>query len=178
MNSAETKNLIIAAKNGDAKAFSELYELYFVPVYRYIYFRVKQKEEAEDLTQAVFMKVYSAVSRYEDVGKPPLAYFYSIARNAVIDYWRRHKRVVILETAQLEQVGDRATNLEADMAARRDVEMVLQGLKKLTEEQAEIITLKFINDLSTREIAELLGKSEDAVRQIQHRALEKLRVIL
>jgi len=177
MNSDNAQNLILAAKNGNSKAFSELYELYFVPVYRYIYFRVKHKEEAEDLVQAVFVKAYHAVAGYKDMGKSPLAYFYTIARNAVVDYWRKQKRVINLEDVEAEVRISPGINPASLAEERVELKRVLKALKKLTPEQEEVVTLKFINDLSNKQISELLGKSEDAVRQIQHRALERLRAI-
>ena len=91
-NEIDAKELMRLAKDGDSEAFGLLYSKYFVPVFRYIYLRLKNKEEAEDLAQTVFLRVYKSLTRFRDQGKEPLAYFFTIARNAIIDYWRKKKR--------------------------------------------------------------------------------------
>ena len=85
--------LMKLAKEGESEAFSQLYELYFVPVFRYIFFRVQQKETAEDLTQTVFLKAYKAAERFPTEGKNPLAYFFAIAKNTTKDYYRKKKDI-------------------------------------------------------------------------------------
>ena len=169
------KVLIQKAKNGDHEAFGCLYELYFVPIFRYIYFRVKSKADAEDLTQEVFLKAYRAIENFEDRNKSPLAYFFTIARNQVIDYWRQKKTLEIKEQEALAETPDKNSS-PAEAAARKEIgEIVKQSLQDLTKDQQEVIILKFINERTNREIADLLNKSEEAVRQLQCRALKVLR---
>lgn len=172
----DPRELLRKAKDGDEAAFGKLYDLYFLPVYRYIFFRVKHKAEAEDLAQTVFLKAYAAMPRFEDRGRPPLAFFFTIARNAVVNYWRKKKDLVLSDgeedavmlAAQTEDVAHRVMIQEAAQAARG-------AIQKLTYDQQEVIILKFMNELTNEEISTVLGKSEEAIRQLQSRGLRALR---
>ncbi|MDD4902464.1 MAG: RNA polymerase sigma factor [Patescibacteria group bacterium] len=176
MNKNDPGVLMKKAKEGDDEAFSLLYEAYFSPVFRYIYFRVQDQAIAEDLTQTVFLKVYEKLPVYEDQDRPPLAYFFTIARNKVIDHWRKNKEVKLPDAENfLAQVPDPAANAEELLSRAGAEKMVSQALEILSEDQREAIILKFINELSNREIADLLDKNEEAVRQLQCRGLRNLR---
>ncbi len=175
----DPKELILAAKNGSTAAFGQLYELYFTPVYRFILFRVRNQQEAEDLAQTVFLRVYQSVGNFEERGYSPLTYFFTIARNAVIDHWRKKK--AFLDDAEGTLFATIPDNKEsAHDAADREhrMEQIRKALPALTEEQQEVITLKFLNGLSNKEISAILNKNEDAVRQLQSRAVKALREIL
>lgn len=172
----DPKKLIDLAKNGDSEAFSALYKLYFVPVFRYIFLRTKSKQDTEDLTQTVFLKVYSSISRFQEQGKSPLAYLFTVARNTVIDHWKKKREVILDDPMRAEGFSDNTNEnpyqtIEKDEAARS-----IQGaIVRLSEEQKEVIVLKFMNELSNQEIASILGKSEESVRQLQCRALKAMR---
>lgn len=175
----DPKKLIERAKAGDKKAFGNLYSLYFVPVFRYVYLRIQSREEAEDLTQTVFMKVYQSLGKYRDVGKDPLAYFFTVARNSIIDFSRKKKDVsfgaeseAILEIQSNDE--DPIARLEKDESAQK----IRKAISSLPEMQKEVIVLKYINEMTNEEIAKILDKNEAAIRQIQHRALEKLKKFL
>lgn len=161
------------AKRGDAAAFGELYDMYFTPVFRYIFARVREKETASDLAQTVFLKVFQARERYMEYGKP-LAYFFTVARNAVIDHWKK-KKEVSLETEEVFVAV--ATDDDPHEAAERShtAQVIMRGIGLLTQDQQEIITMKFMSDLSNKEIAAATGRTEEAVRQLQCRALAALR---
>lgn len=170
----DPKDLMQLAKNGDTEAFGRLYELYFTPVYRYIYLRTKSKEEAEDLTQVVFIKVFKSIGGFQEQNKQPLAYFFTVARNTVIDHWRKKKEVLSdkpPETLSAESFENPQNLIDQKSTAQA----IYKSLENLTEEQQEVIILKFINDLTTAEIATVLDKKEDAVRQLQCRALKILK---
>jgi len=174
-NSQNPKILIQKAKNGDNEAFGRFYELYFVPIFRYIYFRVKSKVEAEDLTQEVFLKAYRAIENFEDKNKSPLAYFFTIARNTVIDYWRKKKELVVNKDETFEKISDKNSD-PLKLTEQKEIrDFVKQAIEDLTQDQQEVIILKFINERTNQEIANLLNKSEEAVRQLQCRALKVLR---
>lgn len=170
------KALMRLAKEGDTDAFAKIYEVYFVPVFRYIYLRVKEKQDAEDLTQTVFLKVYQAVLRFEEQDRSPLAYFFTVARNTVIDHWRK-KKAVLLENPEKEVVETpQAAEDPEDIVQKNEIANTLQqAIRELTEEQQSVIILKFINDLSNKEISNITQKSEEAVRQLQCRAIKALR---
>ncbi len=168
------QKLMQLAKNGDVEAFGHLYELYFAPVFRYIYFRVKNKSETEDLVQDVFLKVYKSISVFQEKDKSPLAYFFTVARNTIIDYWRKKRNVSSLEKIANKISVDEKTPQEL-IERNEATATIYQAIEKLTEEQQEVVILKFIGELSNQEIANLLGKTEEAVRQLQCRALKALR---
>lgn len=167
-------DLIQRAKEGDGEAFGLLYRQYFVPVFRYIYARLKNKEESEDLTQTVFMKVYQAIGRFEWRGKSPLAYFFTVSRNVLIDFYRKKKSISVedVEEFKIELTKEEINRRVERCDARQMVDMALKELKGFYK---EVITLKFLQELSNKEIAEILGKSEASIRQAQCRALKKLR---
>ncbi len=172
------KALMKNAKNGDTEAFGVIYSEYFTPIFRYVYFRVKNKEIAEDLVQTIFMKTLQSVGNFEDRDKEPLSYFFTIARNTIFDYWKKKKDVLIGDMeSDISSIPDES---ETALSALRknDTSIALRcAVSKLPDEQQEIITLKFINDLSNREISRILGKKEDAIRQLQCRAIRNLKDI-
>jgi RNA polymerase sigma-70 factor, ECF subfamily len=172
-NAAELMRLAIA---GDKNAFSSIYEQYFSPVYRYIYFRVQSKVVAEDIAQAVFLKVWEKLPDYQDLKRPPLAYFFTIARNKVIDHWRQNKRVELFaEENDLDKIPDAAKTAEEIVSRGLAMEEISRVLEKISSDQQEVIILKFINELSYLEIARILRKNETAIRKIASRGLENLR---
>jgi len=168
--------LVRRVQNGDLRAFDELYTRFLTPIYRYVYFRVKRKEDAEDIAQTVFLKAYQSLSRFEDKGVSPLAYFYSIARNAVIDHWRKKGEILFGD------MGDGVFDIPDSSGSERRIlekmwadEIVQEGMGVLTPLEAEALTLKFMHDMPNQEIASLLGKSEEAIRQLQSRGIRKMR---
>lgn len=173
---ADPKVLMRLAKEGDADAFAKIYEVYFIPVFRYIYLRVKDRQDAEDLTQTVFLKVYQAISRFEEQNRSPLAYFFTVARNTVIDYWRKRKDILLenpgKESKEMLEVTE---DFENTIQKNENLSMLQRAIQKLTEEQQSVIILKFINDLPNKEISKIMQRSEEAVRQLQCRAIKALR---
>jgi len=171
----DPRELLILAKKGDRQAYGALYEIYLTPVYRFIFFRVRGRDEAEDLTQTVFLKVFQSLENFQLGSTSPLAYFLTVARNAVIDFWRKKKE------ARLDDETEFFQNLAGGEDASRSLELAEAGatvrrfLALLDEEGREILTLRFLSELSHAEIASVIGKSEEAIRQIQCRALKKIR---
>ncbi|MCL4366316.1 sigma-70 family RNA polymerase sigma factor [Patescibacteria group bacterium] len=172
----DPKDIIRQAKAGDKEAFEKLYRLYFVPVFRYTYLRVQDKQEAEDIVQEVFMKVYKSVENYQDQGKNPLAYFFTIARNKVIDFYRRKKNISLDENLVIvEQLESRKDNPEELFEQNENARIVNLAIQSLNDTQKEVVILKYINGFDNDQIAKILGKKEDAIRQIQHRTLKVLK---
>jgi RNA polymerase sigma-70 factor (ECF subfamily) len=150
-----------------------------VPVFRYIYFRVKNKEEANDLAQTTFLKVFCSLPNFQEQNKSPLAYFFTVARNTVIDHWRTKKEILLDDpTSVFEKIPDKTNNPLELIEKEETGKAVHHAIQELTEIQQEVIVLKFINDISNKEIAALLGKTEESVRQLQCRALKALQQIL
>jgi RNA polymerase sigma-70 factor (ECF subfamily) len=164
--------LVGQAKSGNPDAFGQLYDAYVERVYRYIYFRVTDDQTTEDLTSQVFLKAWEHLDRYKPGGSPFIAWLYTIARNAVIDFYRTRK-----QTVPLEEVGALALEEEAlddRMDRQFDILSLRTAMQQLTEEQQQVLILKFIAKLSTQEVANMLGKREGAVRALQMRALQTL----
>ncbi len=167
----------ILAKQGDKKAFEELYLNLFTPVYRFIYVRVRNKELAEDICHAVFLKTLESLPRHSSSNNSPIAYFLTAARNTLIDHWRKKKDATLAHSTEEDEPeiastlkGPHETLVEAEQTKE-----LYEAMQNLNDEQREVLILKYINDRSTDEIANILDKSNDAVRQIQSRAIKQLR---
>lgn len=182
MNQLNTQSvaLVMKAKSGDPDAFGELYRLYFTPVYRYILLRVGRASLADDMVQDVFLKAWRAVTRYEDTGKPFLAWLFTIARNTIYDFYRKKQDVLIHDILKDEnEIADETPlfDPETERSAER-MSVLHASLRLLSHDQQDVIALRFIEGRSHREIAGLIGKSEDAVRAIASRGLRELRRII
>lgn len=172
----EALELMQKAVAGDTEAFGLIYEAYFSQIYRYIYFRVQNVAVAEDITQAVFLKVFEKLPDYQDRQRPPLAYFFTVARNKVIDYWRKNKRVESLDAENdLSKITDTTDTAEEIVSRTIAGEEISRALEKISESEREVVILKFLNELSYPEIAKLLKKNEAAIRQLASRGLKNLR---
>ncbi len=173
---APVPDVIERARRGDRAAFAELYDTYVDNVYRYLIYRVREPSDAEDLTSEVFTRAFANIHRYTWQGKSFLAWLYTIARNAVTDRRRRDRPTVDLDDAfGLAEDGptahDRAVHGEA-------VDALRGAVKHLTSEQQEVLVLRFVENMSSREVAGVLGKNEGAIRALQFRALGRLRKLL
>ena len=165
--------LVRAAKSGDASAFGELYERYRDAIYRYCLSRTGTAHDAEDLTSDVFVKALHSIDRYQERGLPFVAFLYRIARNAAIDRSRTLKQPLSVDELVTEPASRQ--NVEADATLAVDRSILLAALTKLKTEHRDVIVMRFIEGYSALEVASKLGKTEGAVRTLQHRALERLR---
>jgi RNA polymerase sigma-70 factor (ECF subfamily) len=167
------ENVILEAQSGSEAAFAKLYDHYIQAIYRFIFMKVMHREEAEDLTHEVFVKAWVNLPRYQARGFPFSSWLYQIARNRVIDHYRLAKNHLPIEAVDAEVTVEDESDLTIDR--NLNLEEVRAVLKYLTHDQQDVILMKFMEDLPHREIAEALGKSEGAVRLIQHRAIRELR---
>src|SRR4051812_31481311 len=173
LDDAALERLVQQAKNGDASAFGQLFDHYHEPIYRYVASRVHRPTDAEDLTQAVFVKALEALPRYEAGGIPFGGWLFRLARNAVIDFVRtRHEHAEL--DAVREQFADEPLPDEI-IVTRHDIDAVGVALAALTSEQRDAIALRFFAGLSAREAADAMGKQEGTVRGLQFRAIAALR---
>ena len=177
-NTANIHDLLEKAKSGDQEAFSAVYKEYYSPIYKYFFSRTQKKELTEDLTQDVFLKAYGSLNSFKSTNKSPLAYFYTIARNLLIDYYRKKQPILMSDEKLVNIVSDDVDNPENHAKIKESESFIKKCLDKLTDEQKEIISLKFIDGLSNKEIAEVTEKKESAIRQMQVRALKSLGKIL
>ena len=167
------EELVTAAKAGDAEAFGRLFDHFHEPVHRYVAARVRRPSDAEDLAQTVFVKALEALPRYEQRGIPFGGWLFRLARNVVIDHIRTHR-----EHANLYEMPERPgpdAGPEAQALARQQMDAVAGALAELTDEQRDVIALRFFAGLSAREAAVVMDKQEGTVRGIQFRAIAALR---
>ncbi|HEX8939581.1 MAG TPA: sigma-70 family RNA polymerase sigma factor [Candidatus Limnocylindrales bacterium] len=173
LDDAAIEQLVTAARSGDAESFARLFDRYHGPVYRFVASRIRQPHDAEDVTQLVFVKALEALPRYESRGVPFGGWLFRLARNAVIDFVRTHRDHAELD-GLLERSGADPGPHDV-VALRADLHEVGQALGRLTDEQRDVIALRFFAGLSAREAAEAMGKQEGTIRGLQFRALAALR---
>jgi RNA polymerase sigma-70 factor (ECF subfamily) len=169
--------LAVRASKGESAAFGLLYDKHVAAIYRYVYYRVRDDAEAEDLTSDVFMRALKAMPRYEP-RQAFLAWLYRIARNAVIDRARRGNRQVSFEDALEHPGADQIIEPDAEVLAHSDNATLRGALAKLTPLQQEVIVLRYLEGYSTQEIARIVGKREGTIRGIQFRAIGALRQLI
>lgn len=168
--------LVEAAVAGDTEAFAALYDRHLARVYRYVYYWVSSRPDAEDLTQQVFLQAWRAISRYRHTTATFVAWLLVIAHNVVISFFRRAKDVAYL--ASEPALDERWADPEAQAFARHDRHVLRKAILRLKPEQQQVIVMRFVEHFEYADIASALGKSEGNVRVIQHRALAELRRLL
>lgn len=169
--------LVHRAIRGDNGAFGQLYERYLELIYRYIYFRVADSYEAEDLTETVFLKAWEALPRLREKNLNFKAWLYRVAHNVVVDRHRMHKPTVSLDQVVLHKsfIGENPEITAQDGETATEIARLIASLD---EDLQQVITCRFIMNMSHAETAVILGRSEGYVRVLQHRALKKLKEIL
>lgn len=169
----DTHEIVNLSQNGDTEAFGKLYDIYLDAVYRFVYFRVGNRQDAEDVTEQIFVSMFESISRYVDDGKPFEAWVYRVARNKIIDFYRTRKTHISVD--EIEEQADNQ-DLPEELADRQlTKEAVMKSLTKIPRQYQEIIILKFIEDKENEEISQLLNKPVAHVRVLQHRAIQSLR---
>lgn len=182
MKAAQEKLLIYqVSKHKDPEAYSGLYDLYVDDIFRFIFYKVSNREQAEDFTSEVFLRTWQQLQKADEEIKNIKALFYRIARNLIIDHYRREakQKTVSLEdqaTDGLELAGDE--DLLEEIQLTGDKVMLAKALQELKEEYREMIVLRYINEFSVDEIAEITGKTKGTIRVIIHRGIKALREIL
>ncbi len=171
----EDDKLLKKAKKGDTSAFGEIYGRYAPKIYRYVFLKLGgRRGEAEDLTHEVFLSAWKNIETFDVRGIPFSSYLYRAARNSVIDYWRTRKQTYDIETVP-ENVFSVESALGEKMDSDSDLKVVKECIGLLEQTYQDVLIMKFVEDLSNKEISAALGKSEGAVRVIQHRALRQLK---
>ncbi len=171
------KHLVAKAKSADKAAIGKLYDMFVDRVYRFVFARVGSKEDAEDVTEQVFVKVVANIGGYEERGFPFEAWLFRIVRNQITDYYRQKRNNhVPLDVAI--HVVDPSPRPEEWVVSRLQYEEVLAALPRLPNSYQEIILLKFVHEMENGEISKILEKPVDQVRVLQSRALAKLKLLL
>jgi RNA polymerase sigma-70 factor (ECF subfamily) len=172
LSEKEIQNLILLAQQGDQGSFTQIYNLYFERVYKFIFFRTKIKEEAEDLTSLVFLKVWKNLKKYKFQKTAKFStWLFQIARFTLIDYYRQAKSNVSLSEVE-NFIGGEFNQAEQEIAE------VKRSMHKLPPEWQNIITLRYFDGLEYAQIAKITGKTSVGVRVIVHRAIKRFSKLL
>jgi RNA polymerase sigma-70 factor (ECF subfamily) len=161
---------LVAAAQENPAEFKLLYQKWLKPVYRYFYFRVSNVKDAEDLTSQVFLRAYQDLPRYHNRGCFS-AWLFSIARARAVDYYRKGNKEI-----PLDNITDAAGSLDLLTQAvhSAEIEQVTRLIATLSKEEQELIRLRFMAELSYREIGAVLNRKEDAVRKSLSRLLDRM----
>lgn len=173
MDRAAEMRLLRQAQQGDEEAFAALYREHVQTIFRYIYHRVGDQPLAEDLTGDVFIKALEGLPSYQERGRPFLAWLYRIAHARVVDHYRRQGR-----QPSHSDLADQPLPVTPDMdegLVRGQAAAVLrQAIAELTEEQQQVIMLRFVEGYPVEQVAGVMGKTANAIKALQHRALRSL----
>lgn len=167
--------LIKACQSGDSEAFGQLYDQYFKKIYTFIYYKISQKEITEDLVSDTFTKALYSINKFKIDKGTFSAWLYRIARNTVIDYYRISKQTYSLDNAIEMGIENNFAN---DMDVAIQLNEVKDKLSQLSEQQQEIIILRVWEQLSYKEISEIIGKSEASCKMAFSRGIKELRLSL
>jgi RNA polymerase sigma-70 factor (ECF subfamily) len=190
------KILLANLRRKDKDAFIYLYDSYLDRVYRFIYFKVGSKEEAEDLTSSVFLKIWNCVQEGNIQQQTIRPFIYTIARNLVIDHYRKSSQLMTTsldsrtdedhETSESEisfikenpELMDEKNNLADSIDKNLEIETVKKNLLQIKDEYREIIILRYLDELSVKEISEIINKPKGNTRVLLHRALKALKEVM
>lgn len=172
------KYLLRQAKKNDPVALTKIYHQFIDQIYGYVYYKVGNREDAEDLSQEVFLNAFKAIRKYVWRGIPFSAWLFRIAHNLVVNYYISQKRTMALsfdDESSLDKIEENPSEL-AELETER--ENLRKAMAKLPEEQQQVVILKFFLNRTNIEISSFLNKSEGAIKSMQYRALKNLKHIL
>ena len=173
--SQETDGVLIARAGENPEAFGVLYERYVDRIYNYIYYRTGNHHDAEDLTSHTFHRAFQHVPRYVDRGVPFSAWLYRIAHNLVANWHRDRSRRQIISIDDLVLTSQRKEDPVSVTEERDRQAWLLKMVHRLPPERQQLLILKFIEEMSNAEIAEVMGRTEGAIKSLYHRTLVALR---
>ncbi len=162
----------------DPEAFGELYERYVTKIYNYIYYRVGNQEEAEDLTARTFFRALRKIGSYEERGLPFSAWLYRIAHNLVANWHRSQSR---RKSVQLDELITAASEHASPgaLAEKQEMrELLLEVIHELPEDRQQLLILKFVERMPNAKIGQVMGRSESSIKSLYHRTLKTLRSTL
>lgn len=169
----DDKTLLEQSKRGDEKAFGALYDKYIRQIYTFVYYKTHHKETAEDLTSETFFKALKSINR-ADVDKPFSSWLYKIAQNTVIDHYRSKKNQAHADIDDVWDISD-DTDIIGEIATKEALQNARKYLSKLGSYQRDIVIMRVWQELSYKEIADILGKNEGAIKVAFSRAVAELR---
>ncbi len=171
------KTLVNSAIRGDSSAFGSLYDHYHPMIYRFVMVKVGRREEAEDITHQVFLSAWQNVRSYTHRGYPFSSWLYQIARNQIVDHYRGNRAEVSIDAVDPDYFAVPAV-AHFDIGTKVAMENVRRAMQKLKPDYEDVIIMRFIEDMSLKETALALGKTQGAVKLMQHRAVKELQKML
>ncbi len=177
MQKRQEKTWLAEIKAGNVQSFERVYEAFLAPIYRFILFKVSHRQDAEDLSSQVFLRAWQYLYQQQRPVENLRAFLYQVAKNLVIDFYRQRARQgIALETREVTVQADEQ-QLQLFQRIDRNVELadIERALRTLKDEHKEVVLLRYVEELSVKEIAAIVGKSHGAVRVILFRALKVLR---
>lgn len=175
LDKEEVEKLVVSSQNGNTEAFGKLYDFYVDAIYRYIFFKVG-REDALDLTENVFLKVWGNLRSYKRCKSYFSSWIFRIAHNAVVDHYRTRKQYFPLDTDVVDEKLQNNPVVLAEQALSHEV--LRTAIKKLKKKHQQILILKYINELENHEIARIMRRSESDLRILKFRALKALKLVL
>jgi RNA polymerase sigma-70 factor (ECF subfamily) len=172
-SSAAVRRLVERAQRGDREALEELYLLHFDRIYSYLHMSVGNRHDAEDLTTQTFLRMLESIGRFRWGSAPFSAWLFRIAHNLAMDHFRASRRWQPEEDVP-EQPGDEEPSAEAEAMQSIGRQSMFELIESLSPEQQQVLTLKFVFNFSNNDVATILGKTEGAIKSLQHRALASL----
>jgi RNA polymerase sigma-70 factor, ECF subfamily len=167
--------LVKRAKNGDSEAFGQLHDRYADLIFRFLQARLNNRMDAEDLFGEVFLRAWHSLPRYRQKGYPFSSYLFRIARNLVVDYYRKlsqHEEMVQHNDSLLQVVQN---SPDEKIIRKQEYQELNKKLAAMREDYRDVLVLRFISGLSPDETAAVMGRSSGAIRVLQHRALKAFR---
>lgn len=158
-------------------AIGELYDGHHEQIFRYVWSRVRHKEVAEDLTGEIFTRMVKHLPSYQPQQAPFRAWLYQIARNLIVDHYRRSSDQTAVPLQRVDLITNKP-NPDSVIERQLSLEKVQDALERIDAEQRDVILMRFVLGLSLKEVADTLDKSIGAVKSIQHRGLKTLRATL
>jgi RNA polymerase sigma-70 factor (ECF subfamily) len=167
------RRLVDLAQHGDRAALEELYLIHFDRIYSYLHVTVGNRHDAEDLTTQTFLKMLESIGRFRWQSAPFSAWLFRIAHNLAMDHFRAHRRWQP-EADVPEPIGSEEPSAELEAMQSIGRQSMLELIEKLSPEQQQVLTLKFVFNFANADVAKILDKTEGAIKSLQHRALASL----
>ena len=170
---ARVRRLVERGQQGDRDALEDLYLIHFDRIYSYLHMSVGNRHDAEDLTTQTFLKMLESIGRFRFRAAPFSAWLFRIAHNLAMDHFRASRRWQP-EEEEPEPIGSEELSAEEEAMHSIGRQSMLELIDELSPEQRQVLTLKFVFNFGNSEAATILGKTEGAVKSLQHRALVSL----
>ena len=167
--------MLVQLAKEDPEAFGELYERYVTKIYNYIYYRVGDQEEAEDLTARTFFRALRKIGSYEERGLPFSAWLYRIAHNLVANWHRSQSRRKSVQLDELITATSDVSSPSTLVEKQEDREALLDVISELPEDRQQLLILKFVERMPNAQIGQVMGRSESSIKSLYHRTLKTLR---